>query len=99
MTNPLIMGVDVHRKTGSADFTADETRLTRTGNPYLRYYFCEAALAFQRCDREYAAYFQRKFNEARTHQHKRAMVLTARKLVHLVVRLLATNQPYRPRRR
>lgn len=86
------------RKTGSADFTADETRLTRTGNPYLRYYFCEAALAVQRCDREYAAYFQRKFNEARTHQHKRAMVLTARKLVRLVVRLLATNQPYRPRR-
>jgi transposase len=86
------------RKTGSADFTADETRLTRTGNPYLRYYFCEAALAVQRCDREYAAYFQRKFNEARTHQHKRAMVLTARKLVRLVVRLLATNQPYRSRR-
>jgi transposase len=33
------------RKTGSADFTADETRMTRTGNPYLRYYFCEAAFS------------------------------------------------------
>jgi len=86
------------RKTGSADFTADETRMTRTGNPYLRYYFCEAAFAVQRCDREYAAYFQRKLKEARTHQFKRATVLTARKLVRLVVRLLATNQPYRPRR-
>jgi transposase len=86
------------RKSGSADFTADETRMTRTGNPYLRYYFCEAAFAVQRCDREYAAFFQRKFKEARTHHHKRAMVLTARKLVRLVVRLLTTNQPYRPRR-
>jgi transposase len=86
------------RKTGSADFTADDTRLTRTGNPYLRYYFCEAAFAVQRCDREYGAYFQRKLNEVRSHQHKRAMVLTARKLVRLVVRLLASNQPYRPRR-
>ncbi len=86
------------RKTGSADFNADETRLTRTGNPYLRYYFCEAAFAVQRCDREYATYFQRKSQEARTHHFKRAQVLTARKLVRLVVRLLATNQPYLPRR-
>ena len=86
------------RRSGSADFTADDTRMTRTGNPYLRYYFCEAAFAVQRCDREYAAYFQRKYNESRTHQHKRALVLTARKLVRLVVRLLATNQPYQPRR-
>lgn len=86
------------RQTGSADFTADETRMTRTGNPYLRYYFCEAAVAVQRCDSDYSAYFQRKFKEVRTHQHKRAMVLTARKLVRLVMRLLATNQPYHPQR-
>jgi len=86
------------RKTGSADFTADETRMTRTGNPFLRYYFCEAAFSVQRCDSEYGAFFQRKFKEVRTHQHKRATVLTARKLVRLVMRLLATNQPYHPRR-
>jgi transposase len=86
------------RKTGSADFTADETRMTRTGNPYLRYYFCEAAFSVQRCDREYGLYFQRKLQEVRKHAHKRATVLTARKLVRLVMRLLATNQPYRPRR-
>lgn len=86
------------RKTGSADFTADETRLTRTGNPYLRYYFCEAAFSVQRCDREYGLYFQRKLQEVRKHAHKRATVLTARKLVRLVMRLLATNQSYRPRR-
>ncbi len=86
------------RKTGSADFTADETRMTRTGNPYLRYYLCEAALSVQRCDSEYGTFFQRKFKEVRTHQHKRATVLTARKLVRLVMRLLATNQPYHSRR-
>lgn len=86
------------RKTGSADFTADETRMTRTGNPYLRYYFCEAAFSVQRCDREYGLYFQRKLQEVRKHAHKRATVLTARKLVRLVMRLLATTQPYRPRR-
>lgn len=34
----------------------------------------------------------------RTHRQKRALVLTARKLVRLVVRLLTTNQPYQPRK-
>ena len=86
------------RKHQSADFQAEETRLTRTGNRYLRYYFCEAANRVRMCDPEYAAYYDRKFHEVRKHQHKRALVLTARKLVRLVVRLLTTNQPYRPRR-
>jgi transposase len=87
------------RKRQSAEFQADETRLTRTGNRYLRYYFCEAANQVRMRDREYAAYYDRKFREVRKHQHKRAIVLTARKLVRLVVRLLTTNQPYKPRRR
>jgi transposase len=86
------------RKTQSADFEAEETRLTRTGNRYLRYYFCEAANAVRMRDAEYAAYYDRKYHEVRKHQHKRAIVLTARKLVRLVTRLLTTNQPYRPRR-
>ena len=86
------------RKHQSADFDADETRLTRTGNRYLRYYFCEAANCVRLQDADYAAYYDRKFHEVRLHQHKRALVLTARKLVRLVVRLLTTNQPYRARR-
>ena len=49
-------------------------------------------------DAEYGAYYQRKVSEVRQHQHKRAIVLTARKLVWLVVRLLTTNQPYQVRR-
>ena len=87
------------RRTQSADFEADETRLTRTGNRFLRYYFCEAANSVRRCDSEYAAYYDRKYHEVRKHRHKRAIVLTARKLVRLVVRLLTTNQVYQPRRR
>ncbi len=82
----------------SADFQAEETRLTRSGNRYLRYYFCEAANAVRMRDPDYAAYYERKYHEVRQHQHKRALVLTARKLVRLVVRLLTTNQPYQPRR-
>jgi transposase len=81
----------------SGDFTAQETRLTRTGNRYLRYYFCEAANAVRMHTAEYTAYYERKYREVRQHQHKRAIVLTARKLVRLVVRLLTTGQTYQAR--
>jgi hypothetical protein len=87
------------RQHQSGDFQAQDTKLTRSGNRYLRYYFCEAANSVRMRDAEYAAFYQRKYNEVRKHQHKRAIVLTARKLVRLVVRLLTTNQPYQPRRR
>jgi transposase len=86
------------RQHQSADFKAEDTPLTRTGNPYLRYYFCEAANTVRQAAPDYRAYYERKYQEVPKHQHKRAIVLTARKLVRLVVRLLTTNQPYQPRR-
>lgn len=86
------------RKSQSAEFQADHTPLVRNCNRYLRYYFCEAANAVRMRDADYQAYYDRKYHEVRKHQHKRAIVLTARKLVRLVVRLLTTHQPYRPRR-
>jgi len=85
------------RKSQSDDFTADHTPLIKNCNRYLRYYFCEAANAVRMHDAEYKVFYDRKYLEVRKHQHKRALVLTARKLVRLVVRLLTTNQPYRPR--
>jgi transposase len=86
------------RQHQSGQFVAEETPLTKRGNAYLRYYLCEAANAVRMHTAEYHAYYDRKYHEVRQHQHKRALVLTARKLVRLVVRLLATNQPYQPRR-
>jgi transposase len=82
----------------SGDFQAEETSLSHAGNRYLRYYFCEGANSVRMRDADYQAYYQRKYQESRRHHHKRAIVLTARKLVRLVTRLLTTNQPYRPRR-
>jgi transposase len=82
----------------SADFEAEDTKLSRSGNRFLRYYFCEAAQVVRLHVPEYRIYYNRKFREVRRHQHKRAIVLTARKLVRLVVRLLTTNQPYRLRK-
>lgn len=82
----------------SADFEAEDTQLSRSGNRFLRYYFCEAAQVVRLHVPEYQLYYNRKFREVRKHQHKRALVLTARKLVRLVVRLLTTNEPYRLRK-
>ncbi|GAW92251.1 ISChy1, transposase [Calderihabitans maritimus] len=44
---------------------------------------------------EYKAYYQKKYHEVTKHQHKRALVLTARKLVRLVFALLSKGQIYK----
>jgi transposase len=85
------------RQHQSAGFVADDTPITLHCNRYLRYYFCEAAQLVRIHEPEYAAFYQKKYDEATKHHHKRALVLTARKLVRLVVHLLATRQTYQPR--
>ena len=84
----------VWRKHASGQFTAEETRLAKMGNVYLRYYLVEGANLMRQHNLEYKAYYQRKFAEVPKHQHKRALVLTARKLIRLVFALLTKNQSY-----
>jgi predicted flap endonuclease-1-like 5' DNA nuclease len=79
----------------SGDFSAEDTRLIRSGNRYLRYYLLEAANSLRRCDSEFKRYYDLKFKEVTKHQHKRALALTARKLVRLVFRLLKDNRLYK----
>ncbi len=80
----------------SGNFTAEETPLTKTGNTYLRYYLVEGANSVRVREPEYRAYYQVKYNEATKHRHKRALTLTARKLVRLVDALLRDAQLYLP---
>ena len=82
------------RKRASGNFVAEETRLAKTGNVYLRYYLIEGADHIRQHNLEYQAYYRRKYAEVPKHQHKRALVLTARKLVRLVFALLTKNQTY-----
>lgn len=86
------------RQHQSSTFTAEDIPLSRSGNFYLRYYLVEAANSVRVRETEYAAFYQRKYAEARHHHHKRALVLTARKLVRLVFALLSEGQIYQPRR-
>lgn len=78
----------------SGDYTADITRMAKTGNKFLRYYLVEAANSVKNLVPEYQEYYRKKYSETATHQHKRALALTARKLVRLIFKLLSENQLY-----
>jgi hypothetical protein len=79
----------------SGDFEAQDRRMAKSGNRYLRYYLIQAADRMRKHIPEYATFYARKYDEAAKHHHKRALVLTARKSVGLVVGLLHRNEPYR----
>jgi transposase len=80
----------------SGEYESQETSRMRTGNKYLRYYLIQAAESIRKHDSEYKAFYTKKYQEVPKHKHKRALVLTARKLVRLVYSLLRTNQLYTP---
>lgn len=80
----------------SGNFEAENTRLIKSGNRFLKYYLCEAAFSLVRCDKEYKAFYHQKYKEVNRYQHKRALALTARKFVRLVFTLLKDNRLYRP---
>ena len=79
----------------SGEFEAESTRLIKSGNRFLRYYLLEGANSVRRCDSEFRRFYDLKFKEANRFQHKRALALTARKLVRLVFRLLKDNRLYK----
>jgi transposase len=82
------------RKTESGNYSSDNTPMTKTGDKYLRYYLIQAANSVRKYAPEYKAYYQKKYNESSTHKHKRALALTARKLVRLIFALLSKSQLY-----
>lgn len=84
----------VWSKKQSRKFEAENAHLIPGGNHFLRYYFCQAADKVRQHNPEYKLYYQNKYNEARQTPHKRALVLTARKLVPLVFALLKDQRLY-----
>lgn len=86
----------VWNRNQSGDFEAEHSRMIKSGNRYLRYYLLEAANSVRRCDSEFRRYYDLKFKEVNKYQHKRALALTARKLVRLVFRLQKDNRLYIP---
>jgi len=62
--------------------------LARERNPYLRYWLVQSAHTLHRYQPDYCQFYWKKYHEARSHHHKRAIVLTARKAVRLIFALL-----------
>ena len=84
----------VWRENQSGQFKADDTSMSKAGNSYLRYYFLEATSHIKLHCPEYREYYSKKYAEVKTHQHKRALALTARKAIKLIFGLLAKIQLY-----
>ena len=82
------------RQHQSGMYEAQNTRLIKSGNRFLKHYLCEAAFSLVRCDTEYKRFYDLKYKEVNKYQHKRALALTARKFVRLVFRLLKDNRLY-----
>lgn len=87
------------RRHQSGVFEAEDTARIKSGNRFLRYYLVEAANSVRMRDEEFGEYYRKKYHEVPKNQHKRALVLTARKLVRLVDALLRSGQLYTPRKK
>lgn len=86
------------KKSQSGDHESERTPRVISGNQYLRYYLVEAANSVQRNEPAYREFYLKKYKEVPKFQHKRALVMTARKLVRLVDVLLRNHQLYTPKR-
>lgn len=82
------------KRSQSGDFESERTPRVKTGNQYLRYYLVEAANSVQRNEPVYHEFYLKKYKEVPKYKHKRALVMTARKLVRLVDVLLRNHQIY-----
>ena len=78
----------------SGDFSASDSPMSKAGNRYLRYYLIEAANSVKNHESSFNAFYRKKFDEVKSHQHKRALALTSRKLIRLIFGLLDKNLLY-----
>ena len=84
------------KQTGNSE--SENTHMARECDKYLRYYLVEATNSLRVHNETFQMHYQKKYQEVKKHKHKRALVLSARKLVRLVFALLSKNQLYDPLR-
>lgn len=86
----------VWKQNQSGNFNAENTPMSKAGNRYLRYYIIEATGSVIKHCPEFKAFYDKKFAETTTHQHKRALALTSRKFLRMLFGLLDKSQLYSP---
>ena len=85
------------KRNQSGEFDSQDKKSSKKSNKYLRYYLIEAASSCVRQGFPFIKdFYNIKYNEVTKHQHKRALVLSARKLERLIFGLLRKNQYYKP---
>lgn len=80
----------------SGEFEHENKPMAKAANMYLKYYITEATNKAIFNDEILKLFYQRKYSEVKSHQHKRALALTSRKFIRLVFGLLCKNQLYVP---
>lgn len=81
----------------SGNTEKEDKKFSRHSNKYLRYYIIEATESCLKFGFPFIAnYYHKKYDEVTKHQHKRALVLSGRKLIRLIDGLLRKNQLYQP---
>lgn len=85
------------KRNQSGEFDSQYKKSSKKSNKYLRYYLVEATASCVRQNFPFIKdFYNLKYNEVTKHQHKRALVLSARKLERLIFGLLRKNQYYKP---
>ena len=83
------------KRSQSGNFEKEERNFSQHSNKYLRYYLVEATQSCVYFGFPFIKdFYDKKYDEVTKHQHKRALVLSARKLVRLIYGLLRKNQLY-----
>ena len=85
------------KRNQSGEFDSQDKKSSKKSNKYLRYYLIEATASCVIQGFPFIKdFYNIKYNEVTKHQHKRALVLSARKLERLIFGLLRKNQYYKP---
>lgn len=82
------------KKNQSGTKDSEHRRQPNACNTYLRYYLIEATSSILRFNDYYHAYYLKKYNEVKINKHKRALVLTSRKVVRLIYGMLRQSKLY-----
>ena len=78
----------------SGKLKGEARHMAKSGNHYLRYYLVQGANGVRLNAPDYQTFYHRKHREAVRFKHRRALVLTARKLIRLIFALLQKNEGY-----
>lgn len=85
------------KRNQSGEFESEDKKSSKKSNKFLRYYMIEATNSCVMQGFPFIKdYYNQKYTEVTKHQHKRALVLSARKLERLIFGLLRKNQYYKP---